>query len=145
MNDTINAFFLNYPEEYTIGKGIKEVTILSLENMLDVTLPKSYKQYLVRYGFVEMFGRTIFGYEPPDETTVVGYTERFLNLGLPKGFIVIEDVHEFIYCLNTDEMNDNLECPVVCYFPYGNPSYNVEYSSFEEYLVDNIKEGLENL
>ncbi|MEM5014004.1 SMI1/KNR4 family protein [Niallia taxi] len=143
MNEIINAFFLNYPEEYTIGKGIKEETVLSLENMLNVTLPKSYRQYLVKYGFVEMLGRSIFGYEPPDETTVVRYTERLLKNGLPKGFMVVEDVHEFIYCLNTNEMNGKSECPVVCYFPYGNTVCTDEYSSIEEYLIDIIEEGID--
>ncbi|MFP7474193.1 SMI1/KNR4 family protein [Niallia sp. Man26] len=127
-----------------VGNGISTEKIEMLENILDVRLPKSYKEFLNNFGYAELFGQTVFGYEPPDETTIIVHTEEWLERGLEKGYVVISDSHEFIYCLNTNETNDQLECPVVCYHPYES-FFRVDYSSFNDYLDVIIEDGIDNI
>lgn len=145
MNEFITSFFKQYQEIAETGKGISGETIKVLESKLNVRLPKSYINFLSQYGYADLFGRSIFGYEPPEDTTVVVHTNDWLEKGLLKGCVVIADSHEFIYCLNTNEMNSNLECPVVCYHPFGQSFYRVDFSSFQVFLEEIIKEGLDNI
>ncbi|WP_174732174.1 SMI1/KNR4 family protein [Mesobacillus harenae] len=61
---TINKAFEiiedNYEEADFIGE-IKEENIIAAENKLQVTLPKSYRLFLQKYGAGDIFGEEIFG------------------------------------------------------------------------------------
>ncbi|MCE4051395.1 MULTISPECIES: SMI1/KNR4 family protein [Bacillaceae] len=146
MDLNVLKVFRRYPEEAIIGDGITQENLDQLERILNVKLPKSYKEYLLTFGYGGIFGRYILGLEePPKEGSVIDSTREYLQKGLPKGFVVIEDVHEFLYCLNTNELNEKFECPVVSFFPHSKPSIRVDYSSFKEFLEDLIEEGIDNL
>lgn len=147
MREDIVLIFNKYPDETITGEGISNENIEELENILKVRLPDSYKDYLKTFGYGGIFGRYILGVEnPPNSGSVIEYTKEWTQQGLPKGFVVIEDVHEFLFCLNTNEFDQSSECPVVVYLPHeSQPSYSVMYSSFEEYLDDCIQDGLDNL
>lgn len=145
MDERILSVFERYSEEAIIGSGINKEQLTELERILNVKFPKSYKEYLLTFGYGGIFGRYILGLEePPNDGSVIDATVEYLHKGLPIGFVVIEDVHEFLYCINTNEVNTDFECPVVCYFPHGQPFYRVEYSSFKEYLEELIEEGIDN-
>lgn len=145
MNEYIRNIFNQFPEDIEVGNGITKEEVEFLEIELNVKLPISYKKFLMEFSYANLFGNDIFGYEPPVDTTVLYHTKKYIQSGLPRGFVLIMDVDEFVYCLNTNEMNEDFECPVMVYFPYGTSSYTVAYTSFLEFLENKIEEGLDNL
>ena len=92
--------------------GISEKKINYIENELGVILPESYKFFLGNYGSGGMFGVEIIGCGYSEIPRVVEMTKFYRKYGLPKDLVVIEDVDEYQYCLQTSLMNDG-ECPVV--------------------------------
>lgn len=146
MDVKVLEVFRYYAEEAIIGDGITHENLGVLEKLLNVNLPKSYKEFLLTFGYGGIFGRYILGFEkPPTDGTVIDFTREYLQKGIPKGFVVIEDVHEFLYCLNTNELDEEFECPVVSFCPHSKPSIRIEYASFKEFLEDLIEEGIDNL
>ncbi|MEM5014003.1 SMI1/KNR4 family protein [Niallia taxi] len=74
--------------------------ITELERILNVKLPKSYKEYPLTFGYGGIFGRYILGLEElPHDGSVIDATVEYLHKGLPSGFVIIEDVQEFIFVL----------------------------------------------
>jgi antitoxin YobK len=74
---------------------------------------------------------------------VVNTTRSLREYGLPKSLVVIENMDEYVYCLDTAQMNNN-ECPIVDWdqsFGVGKKRYNNLYS----YLYDRFKDAIENL
>jgi hypothetical protein len=74
----------------------------------------------------------------------VNSTEKYRKYGLPKGLVVIEDVGEWIYCLDTDRIKDN-ECPVVTWSMHDKDGVIERNDNFYEYLLDNLNEAIDNL
>ncbi|MFD6440904.1 SMI1/KNR4 family protein, partial [Peribacillus sp. NPDC060186] len=62
--------------------------------------------------------------------------------GLIDGLVVIEDIDEFAYCLDTNKMK-NGECPVITWD--NQEGYGVTAAdNFLEYLIESLKEAKEN-
>lgn len=68
----------------------------------------------------------------------MGYRVFVHKFGLPHPYIVIENVDEFIYCLNT-EGNDQ----VVRWDRISKEAVD-RYSSFDAYLTDRFQEAIDN-
>lgn len=74
---------------------------------------------------------------------VVKITKSLRGYGLPKNLIVIENLDEYVYCLDTDEIDIN-ECPIVDWnqaFGKGNE----QYINLYEYLYERFSDAIENL
>ncbi|KZE38857.1 hypothetical protein AV656_08120 [Bhargavaea cecembensis] len=95
--------------------GISESKIGEIEKALAATLPTSYKWFLRNYGSGGIYGVDILGAGKLPIPNVVTNTERLRKTdNLPTKFVVVEDVDEFYYCLDTTELVDD-ECPVVAW------------------------------
>lgn len=88
-----------------IGEVSKEY-IARAEKILEVNFPPEYKEFVKKFGSGGICGVDVLGVEGADYASVVESTKRYRKLGLPKKYIVIENVDEFVYCLSTlDEYN----------------------------------------
>ncbi|MGD2351934.1 SMI1/KNR4 family protein [Bacillus subtilis] len=101
----------NKENSITTG-GISDKKVYEIEDALNVRLPNSYKWFLKNYGSGGAYGVLITGYDFGG-AEVVDWTNMYRReFNLPSGFVVVEDVDYFAYCIDTNKMK-NGECPVV--------------------------------
>lgn len=113
--ETLSAFIQEHADSTDFTGGISESKIVEIEKALEVTLPASYKWFLRNYGSGGIFGVDILGAGKLPNPNVVTNTERLRRtVDLPDKFVVVEDVDEFYYCLDTAELEGD-ECPVVAW------------------------------
>ncbi|CAN7537447.1 SMI1/KNR4 family protein [Rossellomorea sp. LjRoot5] len=117
--------------------GVDEIQIHSIENELGVELPKSFKWFLTTYGSGGLFGVDILGVAKSNRTPVVVSTKRYRELGMEKELVVIEDAGEYVYCLNTSEMENN-ECPVIVWNRTGGLDDFSTAKNFYEFLSQRL-------
>jgi antitoxin YobK len=103
-----------------------------------VNFPPEYKEFVKKFGSGGICGVDVLGVEGADYASVVESTKRYRKLGLPKKYVVIENVDEFVYCLSTiDEHN------VVRWDDISKKELN-RYSSFNQFLQDSFQEAIDN-
>ena len=104
--------------------GASASTVEELEKCLDVTLPPSYKDFLLEVGMAYFPGQRIFSGILNDKVgernlgEVYGDTLDARNKdGVPHHLIPINarDESWHYYCLDTSKVDENGECPVVSY------------------------------
>lgn len=64
----------------------------------------------------------------------------YRKLGLDSGLVVIENMDEYAYCLNTKQMKDN-ECPVIAWDKQGGIDNFNEANNFYEFLWNRLNEA----
>ncbi len=94
-----------------------EASIGEAENALGVGLPDSYCQFLRRHNGGRIPGEFIYGVPPVErhlDSVELTLFERANTSGFPTGLVVLRpDGRGNYFCLDTDALDDNAECPVV--------------------------------
>ncbi|MDQ0269187.1 SMI1/KNR4 family protein [Cytobacillus purgationiresistens] len=120
-----------------VGKQIDYV-----QDSLKLKLPESYKWFLNNYGSGGLYGVDILGVAKSNIATVVIETESYRDLGMSENLIVIEDIDEYAYCLDTSNMENN-ECPVIAWNKQGGlDDYNTA-ENFYEFLSQRLLDAKE--
>lgn len=107
MNEKIIKMIEEYGEERDFFGGASEEDIRNAEEMLGLKFPQSYREFLKEYGSGGICGVEILGVQGNLGASVVKATERWRNIGLDIGLIVIEDSGEFVRCMYSADVNDN--------------------------------------
>lgn len=139
----IEELILSQEEEFFFTGGVTREFIQKIEKELDVLLPESYKWFLSCYGYGGINGVLIQGVALDKSLQVVNATKSLREYGLPENLVVIENMDEYVYCLDTSQMNDN-ECPIVDWDQstgIGEKRYNNLFS----YLYERFNDAIENL
>ncbi|WP_170105022.1 SMI1/KNR4 family protein [Desmospora activa] len=131
-----------YGEKDDFSERASDKQISKIEQDLDVILPNSYQWFLKHFGHggiagVEILGTTAMGVYPVINATI--YCRRY---NLPPSFVLIENVDEWVNCLDTARMN-NGECPVVSWDRFGNS--RIKYDNFYDFLFDQFRQAVDNL
>ncbi|MBG9654102.1 SMI1/KNR4 family protein [Cytobacillus firmus] len=125
------------PDDFTGGVDGKQIDYV--QDILKLKLPESYKWFLYNYGSGGLYGVDILGVAKHNIATVVTETESYRDLGMSENLIVIEDIDEYAYCLDTSNMENN-ECPVIAWNKQGGlDDYNTAenfYEFFSQRLLD---------
>jgi hypothetical protein len=130
--------------EYFDALGqVPETAIVQIEKELDVTLPESYKWYVRNYGQGGIGGVEIFGVGLNNVLPCVEITNDYRRVGLPKQYVVIQNVDEWIYCLDTETMT-NGECPVVDWDRQAGTGRH-KYDNFFLFLYEKFEQELGSL
>ena len=117
------------PADFTGGVDVKQINYV--QDTLKLKLPESYKWFLNNYGSGGLYGVDILGVAKSNIATVVIETESYRDLGVSENLIVIEDIDEYAYCLDTSNMVNN-ECPVIAWNKQGGlDDYNTAGNFFE--------------
>lgn len=130
-----------YGEERDFFGGASEEDIRNAEEMLGLKFPQSYREFLKEYGSGGICGVEILGVQGNLGASVVKATERWRNIGLDIGLIVIEDSGEFVRCMYSADVNDNR----VFSWIRGGGELSVRYDTFDDYTIDMFQEGIDNL
>ncbi|KAA6472298.1 MULTISPECIES: SMI1/KNR4 family protein [Bacillus] len=138
MNKQISKMINEYIEKGDFVGAVTDEDITNAENQLRCKFPQEYKEFIKSYGSGGICGVEVLGVEGNGYASVVEATERFRNFGLPEKYLVIENVDEFVYCLNTEENHSVIRWDDIS-------KKEIErYSSFDEYLQDSFQEAIDN-
>lgn len=117
--------------------------------LLNVIFPRSYKDFLCRYGSLDLFSLQIFGivgekykdvYIHEDIRSNISRLRTQDNLKFPESFIVIHELgNGELSCLDTSKMNADGECPVVAWY-FG--ATEVLAEDFGAFLLDQVTQAI---
>ena len=138
MNNKIIDMIKRYGEENDFYGKISEDDIKLVEKSLGIIFPESYKWFILNYGSGGICGVEILGMENKEDSSVIHVTERYRKLGLENGCIVIEDLGEFIICIDTNDGDKIIRWDRV------NKNKEYRYDDFYEYLIDTFQEAIDN-
>ncbi|MGE6720556.1 SMI1/KNR4 family protein [Peribacillus frigoritolerans] len=138
MNNELLELINQYMEKEDFIGEVSDDDIARTEKILEVNFPPEYKEFVKKFGSGGICGVDVLGVEGADYASVVESTKRYRKLGLPKKYVVIENVDEFVYCLSTiDEHN------VVRWDDISKKELN-RYTTFNEFLQDSFQEAIDN-
>ncbi|WP_226669726.1 SMI1/KNR4 family protein [Metabacillus litoralis] len=129
-------------DDVTGGVNSKQVNYV--QDTLKLKLTESYKWFLNNYGSGGLFGVNILGVAKSDIATVIIETENYRDLGMSEYLVVIEDIDEYAYCLDTSKLENN-ECPVIAWNRQrqgGLDDYNTA-ETFYEFLSQRLMDAKE--
>ena len=138
MNKKIVDMIKHYGEENDFYGRINEDDIKLVEKSLNIVFPESYKWFIRNYGSGGICGVEVLGIENKEDSSVIRGTERYRMLGLESGCIVIEDLGEFIRCIDTNDENKIIRWDRV------GKNKEYRYDNFYEYLIDTFQEAIDN-
>ncbi|MBT2604552.1 SMI1/KNR4 family protein [Bacillus sp. ISL-53] len=138
----LQEFIKQYGEDDDFTGGVSEDKVKETEQKLQVSLPESYKWFLRKYGYGGLFGVDIIGYGFTGPAVVDATKGHQKYYDLIDGLVVIEDIDEFAYCLDTNKMI-NGECPVITWD--NQEGYGVKLAdNFLEYFIERLEEAKED-
>jgi hypothetical protein len=135
------------------GKKIDEEVIKKAQDYLEVKFPTTYKKFISKVGFLSLGGCEIYGIIDEDfinsgvpDAIWFSYENR-KNYGTPDYLVQIYSVGEgTTYCLDTSQMNEEGECPVVAW-PLGGyeetPVLEVIAEDFGKFFLDMVQQQIE--
>ena len=129
----------NY-SKYSIGTNNDKID--EIEQTLNIKLPEDYKWFLKNYGQILIMGVEIYGVLENKILSCVKITEDYRKLGLPNKFVVIENCDEWVYCIDTSNIEDG-ECYVVDWDRIDGVGFE-EYESFSEFFYKRLVTAMEN-
>ncbi|WP_307892568.1 SMI1/KNR4 family protein [Bacillus swezeyi] len=121
--------------EHTFDKQSEDV-ILRTEKQLQVTFPKSFRWFL------KTFGGDGHELDLNGCDDILEDHKSFKAFHIPKGYVIIQNVDEYCYCLDTENMKDG-ECPVVNWSAYEEGVYHTA-NHFYQFILDEIENAIEN-
>ncbi|CDQ37979.1 MULTISPECIES: SMI1/KNR4 family protein [Virgibacillus] len=138
MNNKLLEMIKEYREKGDFIGEISEQYIKKAQMRLEVKFPLEYKEFVKELGSGGICGVDVLGVEGEEYASVVESTERNRKSGLPKNYLVIEEVDEFVYCLNTVDKYNVVRWDDVS-------KLEIErYSTFDDYLEDSFQEAIDN-
>ncbi|KAA0760101.1 SMI1/KNR4 family protein [Bacillus sp. SH5-2] len=139
--ELINFIKINMESDDFTG-GVDKKQVDYVQDTLQLKLPESYKWFLTNYGSGGLFGVDILGVAKSNIASIVIETESYRDLGMSEHLVVIEDIGEYAYCLDTSNMENN-ECPVIAWDRQGGlDDYNTA-KNFYEFLSQRLLDAKE--
>ncbi len=147
------------PSEVDFCGGQLPSTIKRAENILELNFPKTYYSFLEKYGCGGVGSLEIYGIIRDEEFSaesipfvgvpnIVWTTLQWhRDYGHPLYLPIIHNVGEgTLYCLDTSQMNEEGECPVVAW-PLGGyeetPVLEVIAEDFGKFFLDMVEQQIE--
>lgn len=117
--------------------SVTDDMISEAEKRLSVKLPTQYIDYIKMFGHGGIGGLEILGVGLTGRMIFVDSTMEYREDGLPENLVIIEHVDEWLMCLDCNSGK------VVSWDFTG--YIKEEYDSFDEYLVDQMNNVIENM
>lgn len=127
---------------------ISTETVNKAEKLLGVTFPESYKRFLCHYGAGNFGSEEIYGILDEDlngsgipDAIWFTQTQRIKAQLAPELVIIYFNGASEYYCLDTSQMNESQECPIVVYEPgiTQGKARDIVYEDFGSFLFDIIQ------
>ena len=138
MNEEIIELINKYEKDgdFTYA-NISDEVIKDSEKVLGVKLPEQYVSFLKLYGHGGICGIETLGVGLTGRLIFVNVTLDYRNEGLPKNYVAIENVDEWINCIdcNTGKIVSWDLCGYI----------QEDYECFDDYLIDQMNNAIENI
>jgi len=149
--DDLSLMIGKYPKKVHCLGGVGNKRIKDAENILELQFPKSFREFLRRYGRLNYVGLEFYGLEQHlidlTQSSCIKNTllERKLK-DFPKSHVVIYNTgwEGELFCLDTNNMRD-CECPIVNWISgakFVNQPNEVISNSYIDFLVDFVRQAL---
>ncbi len=156
MQDLEKAFELieKHQELLKAYKGRIDAKVIRVaQDYLGVSFPLTYKVFLEKFGFISLGGCEIYGiidenFRDSGVPDAIWYShENYINYGKPSNIVQIYSVGEgTTYCLDTSQMNEEGECPVVAW-PLGGyeetPVLEIIAEDFGKFFLNMVERQIE--
>ncbi|MCR5225879.1 MAG: SMI1/KNR4 family protein [Eubacterium sp.] len=138
MNDSILKTIKKYEIKGDFNyASVTDDMILEAEDKLGVKLPDQYVDYIKMFGHGGIAGLEILGVGLTGRMIFVDSTLEYRADELPENLVVIENVDEWLMCL---------DCNTGKVISWDFTGYiKDEYDSFDEYLIDQMNNAIENM
>ncbi|MFD2444179.1 SMI1/KNR4 family protein [Bacillus sp. CGMCC 1.16607] len=144
INKALEIIETNQEEAYFIGE-INEQTIIDAEYKLKVKFPKSYREFLKKYGLGDIFGQEIYGLgiDEAGIPNMIWITKELREIeNLPNNLICFyfADDGEY-FCLDCSKVQSNNDnnAPVVSYIsglPIKEQPFEIIAENFGDFLFE---------
>ncbi|MDM5186114.1 SMI1/KNR4 family protein [Bacillus sp. DX4.1] len=142
MKDIISRLTKQFEEPGDFFGGIDEELICKYEQHLNCRFPESYRWFLHQYGGGGVLGIDITGGKSLETSTLISNTKSYRTMGMPEEYVVIYDLDEYVYCLDTGNLIEG-ECPVLSWDFVSKRPY-VKYNNFYEFFLDRLEIAIED-
>ena len=138
MNDNIKSLITKHeePGDFSYAKATDSELELA-EKELNLTLPSQYVEFLKTYGHGGICGVCTDGIGLDGSYVFVENTLEYRAEGLPENLIVVENADEWLYCIDANTGK------VVSWDMSG--FIKEEYDSFDDYLIGQMNDAIENM
>ena len=138
MNDSILKTIKKYEIKGDFNyASVTDDMISEAENKLGVKLPDQYVDYIKMFGHGGIAGLEILGVGLTGRMIFVDSTLEYRADELPENLVVIENVDEWLMCL---------DCNTGKVVSWDFTGYiKDEYDSFDDYLIDQMNNAIENM
>ena len=138
MNEEIIELINKYEKDgdFTYA-NISDEVIKDSEKVLCVKLPEQYVSFLKLYGHGGICGIETLGVGLTGRPIFVNVTLDYRNEGLPKNYVAIENVDEWINCI--DCKTGKIVSWDLCGY------IQEDYECFDDYLIDQMNNAIENI
>ena len=138
MNDSILKTIKKYEVKGDFNyASVTDDMISEAEDKLGVKLPDQYVDYIKMFGHGGIAGLEILGVGLTGRMIFVDSTLEYRADELPENLVVIENVDEWLMCL---------DCNTEKVVSWDFTGYiKEEYDSFDEYLIDQMNNAIENM
>ena len=138
MNDVIKGLIQEHMEEgdFTFAQ-VSDKVIEEAEMTLGVNLPGQYIAFLKEYGHGGIGGMCTLGVGLDGSSVFLEETLDYRCSGLPDNLVVIENCDEWLYCIEAETGK------IVSWDMTG--FIKPEYDCFDDYLLDQMRDAIENL
>ncbi|MGI6217125.1 MAG: SMI1/KNR4 family protein [Coriobacteriales bacterium] len=138
MNEKIRKIISEHEEDsFFTNVSPSDEMISAAQEKLGVVLPDQYVEYLKTYGHGGVGGVEILGFGFDDSAMFVDDTLEYRGFGLPDNLVVVENVDEWLYCLDCDTG------AVVSWNEAD--GLRAEYPDFDEFILDEFNDAIDNL
>lgn len=138
MNKTIEQMVSSYKEDsfFTFAAPSSQM-LADVQEQLNVVLPEEYIDFLKAYGSGGIGGVEILGFNLDGSASFLDETFENRTFGLPQNFVVVENVDEWLYCI---------DCESGQVFSW-NPEESLcfAFSSFDDFIISEFSDAIENL
>jgi hypothetical protein len=139
-------------DSYSVGPDfLGEVhpdKVREAEKKLGVKFPRSYRQFLQRYGCGN-FGGEIYGVGVTETRvpSVVWFTLKIREEGfIPDWMVIVCNEGEYVLCLDTTTFDENEECRVVSWIPglqFDKQPYELTFEGFADFLYKYVRNAID--
>ena len=138
MNDQIRALIAQHEQDALFTRvAPTEEMLASAQQLLGVTIPQQFVEYLNEYSHGGVGGVELLGVGLTGTMLFLEATLRHRKYGLPNNLLVVENCDEWQECIDCDTGE------VVSWDPI--EGVIVDYPDFDAFLLDRIQDAIENL
>ena len=138
MNDQIRTLIAQHEQEHDFTRvAPTEEMLASAQRLLGVTIPQQFVEYLNEYSHGGVGGVEVLGVGLTGTMLFLEVTLDYRKYGLPHNLLAVENCDEWLYCIDCDTGEVVSWSQVDGVLP--------GYPSFDDFLLDDLHEAIDNL